>query len=141
KKVSEAKVKHQEAGTSGSKSTVVSEVQEDVLGANRKDGVRGYSSSMSKKQAQVTAVAYSSLQTRQSQNEEKMNTIQNEVTSLGSRMGGVEGAVGSTTNYFFLGILTEGRLINTMANPTDLFFWCLLAVGRLDRLCICLLCL
>ncbi|KAI3905902.1 hypothetical protein MKW98_030477 [Papaver atlanticum] len=95
KKVSEAKAKRQEAGTSGSKSTVVSEVLEDVFGANRKDGIRGYSSSMSKKQAQVAAVAYSVLQTRQSQNEEKMNTIQTEVTSLGSRMGGVEGAVGS----------------------------------------------
>ncbi|RZC50358.1 hypothetical protein C5167_018784 [Papaver somniferum] len=75
KKVLEAKAKRQEAGTSGSKSTVVSEELEDVFGANRKDGVRGYSSSVSKKQAQVAAVAYSALQTRQSQNEWQFNSM------------------------------------------------------------------
>ncbi|KAI3896739.1 hypothetical protein MKW98_009592, partial [Papaver atlanticum] len=114
KKVSEAKAKRQEAGTSGGKSTVISEVLEDVFGANRKYGI---------------SVACSALQTRQSKNEEKINTIQTEVTSLGFIMGGVEGAIGrefdTLQTTFFMGILTEGRLINTMANPTDFIFFLL----------------
>ncbi|KAI3937454.1 hypothetical protein MKW98_018753 [Papaver atlanticum] len=55
KQVTEAKDKYKETGASGSKSCLISEPLEDVFGANRKDCIRGYSSRMSKKQAEMAA--------------------------------------------------------------------------------------
>ncbi|KAI3832943.1 hypothetical protein MKW98_025827 [Papaver atlanticum] len=76
KKVMEAKAKYKQAGASGGKICLISEPLEDVFGANRKDCIRGHSSRTSKKQAQMAAVAFSALQNRDSQKEQKLNNIE-----------------------------------------------------------------
>ncbi|KAI3856596.1 hypothetical protein MKW98_024484, partial [Papaver atlanticum] len=96
KKVTEAKQRNRERRASGrTDEYMVSEELDEVFGHNRKDGIRGYSSNASKKQAEMAAIACSALQKRDTVNEARLDSIQSEVGHLASKMAAFQGDMGS----------------------------------------------
>ncbi|KAL6581305.1 hypothetical protein OROMI_007228 [Orobanche minor] len=81
-------------------SGLVSPALEEVFGRTRKDGIRGYSSSVSKKQAEMAAITKSALKKKDTISEEILNTIEGVVGMLVGTVDAVQGQVGLVNNKF-----------------------------------------
>ncbi|MCL7027233.1 hypothetical protein MKW94_021356 [Papaver nudicaule] len=92
-KVKQAKEKNKEIGESSS--SLVSPALEDVFGSTRKDGIRGYSSSVSKKQGEMAAIMKSALKKQETESETRLNAIESQVGQLLGTVASVQGEVGS----------------------------------------------
>lgn len=62
-----------------------------LIQCNRKDGVRGYSSNVSKKRAEMAVIACSALKKRDTQNDARLDTIQSEVGVLANKVAALHG--------------------------------------------------
>ncbi|MCL7028754.1 hypothetical protein MKW94_011866 [Papaver nudicaule] len=78
--VTQAKEKKKETGESNT--SLVSPALEDVFGSTRKDGIRGYSSSVSKKHGEIAAIMKSALQKQDTLNEIRLQQIESQVGML-----------------------------------------------------------
>ncbi|MCL7040876.1 hypothetical protein MKW94_001413, partial [Papaver nudicaule] len=87
--VTQAKEKNKEMGESNT--SLVSPALEDVFGCTRKDGIRGYSSSVSKKHREIAAIMKFSLQKQDTLNEIRLQQIESQVGMLVGNLTSVQG--------------------------------------------------
>ncbi|MCL7027149.1 hypothetical protein MKW94_030040, partial [Papaver nudicaule] len=92
--ITQAKEKNKEMGETST--SLVSPVLEDVFGCTRKDGIRGYSSSVSKKHGKIAAIMKSALRIQETLNQIRLNAIESQVGMLVGNLSSVQGQVGST---------------------------------------------
>ncbi|MCL7043759.1 hypothetical protein MKW94_026620 [Papaver nudicaule] len=120
KQVTAAKQRNEEQGASGSNSSlVISPELDEVFGGKRKEGIRGYSSHVSKKQGVIAALAEAAIHRRKTKNETRLDTIQSEVSQVAGQVSDLIPKVDAILHYLMKSVKGSANAFDSPAVSVD----------------------